>query len=321
MRRYALRITAAAVFILAVSAGFFSGDLDAMSWPSESAILIRNFGSNNSGRPVLGMVFSGDTEVLAAERGEIIFSRGANDASRLPSPLGAWTAIDHGDGLISIYSRYADSRAADSRTADSRAADGSAGDSIASEAVPFPLTQVEKQQPIASSGISGWSAQNGFYFIVYDRRERRWINPAMIVTPLRETRPVQILSVELRNAQGAMVQSRSLNQGRYTILVNAASPPAVSPPAVRGNPLAPQRIVCSVNGAEAGSLNFEAVSARDGILMVYRNGLVPARQVYENYPAFEAAEVFLNRGQANLEIIVQDAAGVSRSYSNRLFVN
>jgi hypothetical protein len=310
MRRYALRITAAAVFILAVSAGFFSGDLDAMSWPSESAILIRNFGSNNMGRPVLGMVFSGDTEVLAAERGEIIFSRGANDASRLPSPLGAWTAIDHGDGLISIYSRYADSRTTDSRA-----------DDPASEAVPFPLTQVEKQQPIASSGISGWSAQNGFYFIVYDRRERRWINPAMIVTPLRETRPVQILSVELRNAQGAMVQSRSLNQGRYTILVNAASPPAVSPPAMRGNPLAPQRIVCSVNGAEAGSLNFEAVSARDGILMVYRNGLVPARQVYENYPAFEAAEVFLNRGQANLEIIVQDAAGVSRSYSNRLFVN
>jgi hypothetical protein len=41
----------------------------------------------------------------------------------------------------------------------------------------------------------------------------------------------------------------------------------------------PHRIVTSINGAEAGLLNLEAISARDGILMVYRNGLVPAKQI------------------------------------------
>ena len=279
---------AAVVFVLILLAGFLSDTIDAMSWPCEDAVLIRNFGSNYTGRPTLGMVFAGNTEVLAAEKGEVIFSRDRNDtASRLPSPLGAWTAVDHEDGLISIYCRYAD----ENRT----------------------FTQVEKSQPIASTGISGWSAQNGFYFIVYDRRERRWINPAMIITPMRETGPMQIASVELRNDQGLPVQSRSLNQGRYTILVNTA--------AAGGTLLAPQRIVCSVNGAEAGSLNFEAVSARDGVLMVYRNGLVPAKQVYANSPAFETAGVFLNRGQVTLEIIVQDIAGNSRSVVNRLIVN
>ena len=284
-----LSITAAAVFVLIVLAGFLSDTLDAMSWPCEGAGLIRNFGSNNSGIPTLGMVFAGNTDVLAAEKGEVIFSRGRDDtASRLPSPLGAWTAIDHEDGLISIYCRYSDENRA--------------------------FTQVEKSQPIASSGISGWSAQNGFYFIVYDRRERRWINPAMIVTPPRESGLPQILSVELRNTQGLPVQSRNLSQGRYTILVNTTT-------AARGAVLAPQRIVCSVNGAEVGSLNFEAVSARDGVLMVYRNGLVPARQVYANFPAFETADVFLNRGQVNLEVIVQDMAGNSRSVINRLIIN
>jgi hypothetical protein len=89
----------------------------------------------------------------------------------------------------------------------------------------------------------------------------------------------------------------------------------------RDNPLAPQRIVCSINGAEAGSLNFEAVSARDGVLMVYRNGLVPAKQIYSDFPAFEAADVFLNRGQAALEVIVQDVAGNSRSAVSRMIVN
>jgi hypothetical protein len=295
MKTNILKITIAFVFILAVLTVFISDRLDAMSWPSETAALVRNFGANDRGKPVLGMVFTGGDAVLAAEKGEVIFSRGVNDngskgndVSRLPSPFGAWIAVDHGDGLISIYSRCQD---------------------IAS------LTYVEKNEQVASSGISGWSSQSGFYFLVYDRRERRWVNPAMIVTPQTETRPPQILSVELRNSQGNTVQSRELSQGQYTILVNATTAAAT-----RGSIFAPQRIACSVNGAEVGFLNFEAISARDGVLMAFRNGLVPAKQIYDNFPFFEAANVFLSRGQANLEVIVQDVAGNSRSYVNRMIV-
>jgi len=290
-----MRITAAAILLLIILGGSLPGVVDAMNWPSENAVLVRNFGSNNRGWPVLGMVFEGETKVLAADRGEVIFSRGRNaSASRLPSPLGAWVAVDHEDGLISIYSRF----------------DG--------EETPFEYTTVEKLQPIASSGVSGWSARNGFYFIVFDRRERRWVNPAMIITPVRETRPVRILSVDLRDSQGLTAQSRNLGQGRYKVIVNASSAAQGGPTAFQ---YAPQRIVCSINGAEVGSLNFEAVSARDGVLMVYRNGLVPAKQIYAAFPAFEVAEVFLTRGQANLEIIAQNIAGASVNLVNRLNVN
>jgi hypothetical protein len=285
------------VFYITVLFFILTGLLSAMNWPSETAALIRNFGSNDRGRPVLGMVFAGDTGVLAAEKGDIIFTHNKNDAfSRLPSPLGAWTALDHGDGLITIYSRYADD-----------AADGKE---------TIEPANVQKQQPIAVSGISGWSSQKGFYFQVYDRRERSWINPAMIITPQKESRPLQILSVELLNTQGNPVRSSVINQGRYTVMVNSNI--TMAP---RGTFFAPQRIVCSINGAEAGFLNFEAFSARDGVLMVFRNGLVPAKQVYSNFPAFEAANIFLSRGQANLEVIVQDINGNSRSYVSRMFVN
>jgi len=288
------------ITILAIFAFSISDSMDAMSWPSENAALIRNFGTNDMGSPVLGMVFAGQTQVLAAEAGEVIFSRNRNDtASRLPSPFGAWTAIDHGDGLITIYSRYDDN------------------------GVSSFLEQVERQQPIAVSGTSGWSQQNGFYFLVFDRRERRWINPAMIVTPLQDTRAPQILSVTLRNAQGQVVQSNNLTQGRYTVIVNVAGgtvrPVAGSP--VSNTQHAPLRIVCSVNGAEAGTLNFEAVSARDGTLMVYRNGLTPASRVYNPFPAFEAADVFLSRGQVSLEVIVQDITGATHNIVQRLTVN
>jgi hypothetical protein len=290
--KYTLRITLAVVLVLVFLSGSLSDTLDAMSWPSEDAVLIRNFGFNDRGSPVLGMVFNGGTEVLASEKGEVIFSRNGDDASRLPSPFGAWTAVDHGDGLISIYSRYA-------------------GETIS-------VTQFEKLQPIASTGASGWSVQDGFYFIIFDRRERRWINPAMIITPVQRTNPPQILSVVFRNDQGVSEQSRNLTQGRYTIVVNAVSP---STNTVQRNFLAPQRIYCSVNGAEAGSLNFESFSAKDGVLMVYRNGLVPARQVYSAPGAFEAAEVFLTRSQANVEIIVQDLSGNSSNAVYRLTIN
>ena len=266
-----------------------------MSWPSEDAVLTNNFGSNNNGMPVLGMIFNGGTDIIAAEKGEVIFSRNSNDAaSRLPSPLGAWTAIDHGDGLISIYSRYAED----------------------SERQSISRTYVEKSQSVASSGISGWSARKGFYFSIFDRRERHWINPAMIITPVQSNRPPQILSVNLRNAQG-QIQTGYFTQGRYKIFVNAVIPQAFA----ANNFLVPQKIICLVNGSEIGSLNFEAFSARDGILMIYRNGLVPARQIYSAFPAFEAAEVFLTRGQVNMEIIVQDIAGNSRNYVNRFIVN
>ncbi|MDR0319925.1 MAG: M23 family metallopeptidase [Treponema sp.] len=298
MRVNFLRLTTVLIIFLII-AGSVSDSMDAMSLPCEGANLVRNFGSNDNGRPVLGMIFSGTVNVLAAESGEVIFSRGKNDfASRLPSPLGAWTAIDHGDGLISIYSRYAEHN------------------------TPFTETYVEKQQPIAVSGTSGWSAQEGFYFIVFDRHERRWINPEMIITPAQETRPPQILSVNLRNAQGAMMQSNNLSQGRYTVVVGVAGgTPRNIQTSAYSQQYAPQRIVCSVNGAEVGSLNFEAVSARDGVLMLYRNGLVPAKQIYSNVSSYEAAEVFLTRGQVTLEVIVQDITGNSRSVINRLYVN
>jgi len=220
-----------AIYILVL---FFilTGFLSAMNWPSETAVMVRNFGSNDRGRPALGTVFAGDTKVFAAENGEIIFTHNNNDiVSRLPSPLGSWTAVDHGDGLITIYSRYAD--------------DAQSSQSLQSGNETVTPAHVQKQEQIAVSGISGWSAQKGFYFQVYDRRERSWINPAMIVKPQRETRPLQILSVELMNAQGLPVRSSSINQGRYTVIVNSNITAAE-----RGTIFAPQRIVCSINGAE-----------------------------------------------------------------------
>lgn len=275
---------------------FISSQLFAMDWPSAAGVITRNFGWNDRGMPHLGISFASDGVIQAAAAGELLFSRREGDnASRLPSALGVWTALDHGDGIISIYSRF---------------------DSSSQAAVP---NMVERGFILGQAGISGWSSQRGFYFQLFDRKERRWINPALIATPLVDTRPPVIVSVSLRDEQGNFfnpLQTQTISQGRYTIIVNA-NDTKHSPNEI---PLAPNRIICSVNGREVGHLSFENYSARGGSLMVQRNGLVPVRQVFAHYPAFELADVWLTRGQTTLEIIARDLAGNTRNAVFRLTV-
>ena len=269
--------------------------LAAMDWPSVNGIMAGNFGKNENGKPLLGAFFETDGGILAADDGELIFSRaGVDHASRLPSPLGFWHALDHGDGIISIYGRF------DSNPAK----------------IPMEL---KKASLIARPGISGWSTKKGFYFSIFDRKERRWVNPSMLISPFPDTRPPNILSVQLRNSEGRFLdpaQVRVLSQGRYAVFVNTLDFLREGD----GPHLAPHRIVCSVNGSEIGALNFETYSARDGSLMLYRNGLVPVKQVYAFPPAFEVGEVWFTRGQATLEIITQDIAGNSRNTVYRVQV-
>jgi hypothetical protein len=268
----------------------------AMDWPTEEGVMVNNFGWNREGRPILGTVFEAEGPVRAAEDAEILFVHDLEDsASVLPSPLGTWIALDHGDGLISIYSRLDET-----------------------EAVPV-LDTVARGRLIARAGKSGRSEENGFYFTFLDRKERRWINPAMIITPPEDTAPPQILSVELKNSDGQIInpaQARTLSQGRYTVLVNAVDSLAANRPAT----LAPYRILCSVNGIEIGAISFETFSARDGMLMAYRNGLVPVKQIYAPSRAYEVGELSLTRGQAAIEIIAQDISGNTRSVVFRLQV-
>jgi len=271
--------------------------LYAMDWPMTDVVVVQNFGFNDQGTPILGTMLAGDGIVTATGAGELIFaSSGKESASRLPSPLGAWSAVAHSDGLVSIYSRYRDE---------------------GRERRPGYL---ETGSPIARAGVSGWSRNNGVYYILYDRRERRWVNALMVITLPQDTAEPVILSVQLRNANGRLLESgqRNISQGRYSIVVNAVDALLTIP---RAPQLAPHRIVCSVNGEEIGSLSFDTMNAKDGVLMVNRNGQAPAKRVYAPYPAFEIGDVQLNRGQANLEIIVRDIAGNSRSTLTRLIVD
>ena len=274
-------------FLLIIFYFLFIASLHSMDWPVEYERLTGNFGLNNEGMPYLGAAFESTDLIRASGDGELLFRRREGDrASRLPSPLGSWTALEH-NGIIGIYSRYDDSSAPD-----------------------LPEI-IWRGTPIAESGISGWSSHTGMYFQLFDRRDRRWINPSMIITS-QDTRAPVIVSVMLRNQEGVLInplQPGNISQGSYTVIVNA-NDTMLSP---NDPPLAPFRITSILNDREAGVLGFENYFARDGSLMVNRNGLVPVRQVFAPAPAFEAADIWLIRGRNSLEIVVLDEAGNSRN--------
>ena len=273
---------------------FLSQEILSMDWPSPSALISRNFGWNDGGMPHLGVTFEEGVAITAAGEGELLFLRHAGEtASRLPSTLGSWVALDHGDGIISIYSRFDDNTHLE---------------------IP---THVERGYVLGEPGISGWASRRGFYFQLFDRRGRRWINPALIVHARDQTPPPQVLTVTLHDEQGRTfnpAQLGTLPQGRYTVSVNAIAR------SVRGTPLAPYRIIVSINGREVGALNFETYAARDGSLMVSRNGMIPARQVFASNPAYAVADVWFSSGQTTMETIVLDIAGTRRSVIHRFTV-
>jgi len=249
------------------------------------AAVERNFGFNDRGTPTLGAVLAGEGDVLAAGSGEVIFyyRPGRHRASRFPSPLGAWTAVEQDDDFVGIYARHGD--------------DGG----------PAPL-RAERGRPIAPAGISGWSSSEGGFFMIFDRRLRHWVNPSQLVSPHPDAVAPQIHGAHLLAEDGGLfplVPGQTVAQGRFGVLVNATDALSYG----RGSGLAPHRITVSVNGREAGTLSLETISARNGVALVNRGAQVPARRVYANAPAFEAADVFLSRGLAAIEIIVRDAAG------------
>jgi hypothetical protein len=261
----------------------------AFDWPSDHAAIISNFGANDNGLPMQGDVFRAEGPVTPSELGELLFySDSSVTASRFPSPFGAWVALDHGDDLIGIYSRFED------------------------RAVSRYQPIMEKETMLAAAGLSGWAEESGFSFAFFDRKDRRWVNPALIITPFPDDRPPTIRTVELRGASQAvnLAQARTIPQGAYSLYVDAVDTVAVEGKAAE---LAPNRIVCTVNGAEAQELKFEFISARDGSRMVWRNGLVPAEKAYHSPPGYEIGEIKLPRGKTNLVIEVRDIAENSRS--------
>ncbi|MDR2602907.1 MAG: M23 family metallopeptidase [Spirochaetaceae bacterium] len=274
----------------------FTAPLGALEWPADAnAVINKNFGWNDGSLPSLGDSFLGAGPVSACAQGELIIISN-EDSSRIsgvPSPLGSYVAINHEDGLVSIYAHLED--------------------------VDFLPQRLDSGVIIANSGKTGCVDKNGFYFSFFDRKEKRYVNPSLLIPPMEDGAAPSIRSVKLQNSSGSLIdlsQTRNLKQGDYTINVHAQDSRTQN----SDGPTAPFRITTSINGAETGALVNETFFVIDGELMMKRNENVSARRVFAPYPAVEAGEIYLSRGQANILITVQDISGNISNAQYRVFI-
>jgi hypothetical protein len=267
--------------------------LNAMDWPNSEGRQIRNFGMNDDGFPCLGDDFSAKGDIRAVDSGEILFFYIEEDSGNFVSPLGNWIALNHNNDLVSVYGRLGD--------------------------VFTETKDIFKDDVIAEAGQSGWSNREGYYFSFFDKRIKQWINPVVVLNSLKDTIPPVVQFVKLKSASGQIVdlsQTKAIKQRRYSIIVQASDRSEAAL-----NAIAPFRIVSSFNGVEIGRLEMETFSARDGSLMIYRNGLLPARQIYEYSPSFEVAgDIPFIQGQAMLDVTVEDFYGNKRKTIYRLAI-
>lgn len=268
---------------------------EAVEWPTAEAELKAGFGQNDRGAPSVGMRFAGEDAVRAADAGELVFSVSAEGIAyrpgAFPHPLGEWAAIDHGNGILSVY-----------------------GGMAAEERKAAETTLVEKGARIGRTGTSGWSAQPGLFFSIYDRAERRWVNPTMIAPKRADGSAPTIESVELIGKDGQafpLPQTKNVRQGSYRVVVDAAD----GEQAKRAGRLAPQRLICLVDGAEQGAVHLETIKTENGRLQASRRTTAPATEIFMKNGAYDLGEIRLSRGRSSFEIVARDAAGNERTAS------
>ncbi len=276
-------------FLISLLMPFMSlAQVHALDWPTIQSSLASNFGSNEDGRALVGIGFRGDEPIRASDFGEIIFNSDTQQLiHRFPQPLGAWTALEHEDGIISLYSRYAPKTEKRSEK------------------------RLEKASIVANSGISGWSNSSGFFYAVIDRLAGRWVNPALI-SPLRpdNTQPIieQVLLIGRDNAILNPKTARTIRQGYYRVVIEAKDNEEKNLPLSLG----PQEISCFVNGIEEQTLRMDYFSAKDGEFLIPGNPVRSVNEVFLPKKQYQLGEIRLNRGRSSLQIHVRDIVGNER---------
>jgi hypothetical protein len=309
------------IFMFTLCGTAFALDWPASLGPSGSFVMQRNFGENSNGLLETGDTFlvqqaGSDDSIRSTGKGELIFAGSGGDcvdnasASGIPSPLGCWAAIGHGDGLVGIYGRLAQG-----------------------SITPNDLYQgVDSSSVIGTAGRSGAFVGKpqdaGFYFSVYDSRERRYVNSALVLTKMQDSIKPVIKNVSLRGEGGQQINldtMRVASQGMWDVVVTASDTMHPSGPS-----LAPYRIVVLLNGVENGNLSFATTQTRDGVRSVSRselsasgttvNGLEPTAKICAYPPGWDAATVQLARGMVSMDVIVSDYAGNSTTASYKLYI-
>jgi hypothetical protein len=282
----AARIAAIAIFALV------AGGAGALDWPLPEASVSATFGTTAKGRLVTGVALAASGGLVrSSEEGEIVFTAEEGlSPSGLPMALGSFVIVEHRREMSGVYSHLAP---------------GSVSDYLRS---------VRSGDILGRVGVSGWTEGEGLCFQIFDRKERRWVNPLLLLPPLDDDSPPVIRSLSLlRDGKAYQLgASARVSQGTYALVLETSD---ISDAAWTAGPLAPHSVRLSMNGEVVAKAIFDVAGESRGELVFFSSEPRSATAIRGGEGRYILAERLLTRGRVVFEAVVEDAAGNRRSAS------
>lgn len=277
-------IALAALAALAVSAIAFE-------WPADSGKFRYGFGTPREGF-LRGMEFgSADGLALAADDGEMTFSAvGARLPGGYPLPGGSLIVIAHPADITTIYA-------------------GLQPDSVSSY-----LKNVRKGDILGRSASAG--ASRGATFYAFDARERRFINPLILMpTPFDDKPPViRSVSLSVEGLEARLDQSKAVRQGSYYFLIDAYD---LSP---AGDPSSPFDLRILIDGSERDRVVYDAAWASGGKANLFGGAGRTEDTYLTSDGRIRLGPYALSRGRVVISVAVSDYASNKREQTYSISV-
>ncbi len=277
-------IALAAIASLAVS-------VIAFEWPADSGRFRYGFGAQREGF-LRGIEFgSADGLVHAADDGEMTFSAvGSRLPGGYPLPGGSLIVIAHPADMTTIYT-------------------GLRPDSVSSY-----LKNVRKGDILGRSDLA--RSSRGLTFYAFDARERRFINPLILMpTPLDDKPPViRSVSLSMEGVEARLDQAKAVRQGAYYFLIDAydASP--------SGEPSSPFDLGVLIDGSERDRVVYDAAWASGGRAHLFGG----VGRIEDSYLTDDGrvrlGPYSLSRGRVVISVAVSDYASNKREQTYSISV-
>ena len=272
------------LFSLILTAGF-TASLYAFNWPLSEPVVTSTFGSEKNGGFGNGIeIYGSETAVHPSESGELIFYRGKNSSSRLPSSLGGFAVIEHERKLRTLYSNLMLSENIDEMTA------------------------VETFDIIGEAELFGTTVEPYIYFSVIDSEFEQYVNPMLLLNSIVDNLAPVISEVGIRGDEGytPLADKTVIKSGKSELLAEIFDPCMSDPNVCR---MAPFKIHLFLNGEEIFHLTFESISSNDDLPYIQAEQKLKYNEYYRDNNLISLGEINLVPGDSRFEILVRDYAG------------
>ena len=290
-----MKKTFISLFLVFVAALSFS-----YQWPVDQKTVVTTFGQNIAGGFHNGIDLAGaGQDVRPLDAGIILFYQvEKSDPRGLPSGIGSFVVVQHEKKLRSLYGHL----------------------NISEEIVSNKMTTCSATEVLGKSGEGGYSEGARLHLSAFDTELNQVVNPYLLLPPLEEKIRPTVRNVILRNKEKALSlpDAGPFSDGTWAVSADIFDQSS----AVRYFcPMAPYKISVFLNGQETFQVTFDAIKEKDGTLRLYPSADVSFPMLYESELTMKLGSVQLNRGLANLEIIVKDFVGNERILSYQFRVN